>query len=210
MSPFVRHALSVCLATVAALTSRQVLAQGRAPEPHGSDRAPADPGSDHAEAAASDHNRHEDPDHDAPHAHPRFLVGASGGYTVAFAEHEIHHLGGGGLAFEAIAIPRWLAIELVVRGMTSGHGANLPITLLAKKPFHASKAIHPFVGLGPTVVPSFGEDGTSVHFGGVVVAGAHFWIAPHWALLAEVEYGLVYEHGIVHELGMSAGVAFGW
>ncbi len=168
----------------------------------------------HAEESISEEQdpHHEEDGHSAGDEHEgghRFFVGAKGSYLAGFAEEETHHFGGGGLFFEVLAVPHWLEIELFVRVMGNSHGVILPIDLLLKVPVHINDVFHPFIGLGPTVVPSFIGD-AAVHFGGVVALGSYFWVSPSFAIVAELNYNLVYEHGLVHEAGVNVGVAYGW
>jgi len=139
----------------------------------------------------------------------RFLVGAKGTYLMSFPHGEIHHFGGGGVFFELVLVKRWLEMEFSVKGLTDGHAAVLPIEVLLKIPFHVNEVFHPFVGLGPAVVPTFEEE-NEVFFGGVAEVGAHIWVRPSWALLAALGYGLTYEHGLVNEASVSVGFAYGW
>ncbi len=161
------------------------------------------------EEADPHQEEHEHAEGDAHEDGHRFFVGAKGSYLAEFAEEETHHFGGGGLFFEVLAVPHWLEIELFVRAMGNSHGVKLPIDLLLKVPIHVNDVFHPFIGLGPTVVPSFIGD-TAVHFGGVVALGSYFWVSPSWAIVAELNYNFVYEHGLVHEAGVNVGVAYGW
>ncbi len=144
-------------------------------------------------------------------AHPtgdhHFFAGLKGSYLAGFAHGELHHQGGGGLFFEASVIHHWLELELGARIMTDGHGALLPLDLLAKMPFHLSDTIHPFLGIGPTVIFNFDGD---LFFGGVLAGGSYFWFAHSWALVVEANYNLIYEHGVVNELGLNAGIVYGW
>ncbi len=150
--------------------------------------------------------------HDGEHGDGhRFFVGIKGSYIAAFGHGETHHLGGGGLFFELLVIPNWLEIELCARAMANNHLVSVPIDVLFKIPFHINETVHPFVGIGPTVVLQHSKDAeTEVFFGGVLAAGSYFWFAESWAFIAELNYNLVYEHGIVNELGVNIGLAYGW
>lgn len=143
-----------------------------------------------------------------PHATFHLAAGVKGGYLAGFAHGEVAHSGGGGAFVEWTAVQGWLELELGARYL-GGHGHLLPIDLLAKKPFHLTDTVHPYLGLGPTFVLAF-ADGTSVHYGLATVAGSYLWLAKHIGLLAELNYNLVYEDGAVHEVGAAAGLAFRW
>ncbi|MCP4676873.1 MAG: hypothetical protein GY854_15430 [Deltaproteobacteria bacterium] len=172
-------------------------------------------------AVSADENEHDveshgnqpgELEHDAGGSHEEghtFFAGAKGSYLLGFAHGDIHHFGGGGVFFEVLLIPHWLEIELCVRALGNSHGVILPIDVLLKIPFHVNEVFHPFIGLGPTVVPSFmGEN--EIFFGGVVALGSYFWVTHSWAVTAELNYNLIYEHGVVNEVGVNVGVAYGW
>ncbi len=167
---------------------------------------------EHDEAAESHGDNPEEEEHDKEGSHEEghtLFVGAKGSYLVGFAHGEIHHFGGGGGFFEVLLIPHWLEIELCVRALGNSHGVILPIDVLLKIPFHVSEVFHPFVGLGPTAVPSFlGKN--EIFFGGVVALGSYFWVSNSWAIAAELNYNLIYEHGVVNEVGVNAGIVYGW
>jgi hypothetical protein len=167
------------------------------------------------------HPNESTPDHESSHGHGeakhhedgnRLFVGIKGSYAAEFTDHEVHHFGGGGLLFAVLAVPGWLEIELSVRAMANSHVIGLPIDLLFKIPFHFSDVVHPFVGLGAIAIPTFDHHGDhgAVHWGGVATVGSYFWLNPSWAIVAELTYDLVYNHGLVHGLATNAGFAFGW
>jgi hypothetical protein len=135
----------------------------------------------------------------------RFHVNAMGTVLAGFTEQGTTGLYGGGAEFEVVVIPRWLEVTLVVRGLAAEGGAAMPIDLLAKMPFHVNHWFHPFVGIGPAVVPVFLPEGASVGFGFAAVAGADFWITPRFGVFAEVNYNLVYNRAIANEVGGSVG-----
>ena len=150
-----------------------------------------------------------DASHDDHHSGPRYVLGVKASYLEAVTPDEIHAAGGGGLFFEFAVVPHWFEIEYGVRVLTSGHGLSFPADIIFKIPFHPTDAVQPFVGIGPTLVPAF-EDGTGtvLHGGGVLAVGSYFWAWSWGGLLAEVNYNLLYDHGVAHEAGLNVGLAY--
>ncbi|MDJ0762869.1 MAG: hypothetical protein QNJ97_07745 [Myxococcota bacterium] len=151
-------------------------------------------------SAAEEDHTHDD------HAH-RFFAGAKGTFLASFVDGETHLFGGGGLFFEVALGP--VELELCARVLGNGHGVILPVDLLLKLPFHLTQTIHPFVGLGPTLVPVFLEE-NALHVGLATAIGSYFWISNAWALALEVNYNLVFEGHLAHEVMANVGVVFGW
>ncbi len=140
----------------------------------------------------------------------RFFLGAKASYMTQFAHGHVNHLAGGGVFFEVLAIPNWLEIELFGRVMGGGDLMMFPIDLVLKKPFHINETVHPFIGIGATVVPTIIDDKTEVFFGGLVAVGSYFWLTQTVGIVAELNYNLVYEHGIANEVGVNAGIVLGF
>ncbi|MBW2526056.1 MAG: hypothetical protein JRI23_17885 [Deltaproteobacteria bacterium] len=146
----------------------------------------------------------DDGNHGAEH---HFVVGAMGSYFAGIHGDEVHHLGGGGLLFEAALIPHWLELEYSVRALTDGHLLAFPIEILLKLPFHLSDTAVPFVGAGPALIPAF-VDEVEVHGGVATAAGVCFWLWSWGGLFVEANYNLVFDDGITHELGGSGGLGY--
>ncbi len=176
-------------------------------ESHGEGHAKA-----HGEAQAEAHGEaHGQGHHGGVHeVHHRYLAGVFGVVLGALAEEGTTAHVGVGAFFEMLVIPNWLEIELSTRVLSAETGVELPIELLFKKPFHLTHWFHPFIGIGPALVPAFLEEGNSVHGGGASTIGAYFWLTSDLALLAEFNYNLIYDKGLVHELGGSFGALLGW
>lgn len=139
-----------------------------------------------------------------------FFTGLKGTYQLGIAHGATHHPGGVGLFFEGSVVHHWLELELAAGYRTDGHMHAIPIELVAKLPFYPHPRVNPFVGLGPllSIVTVDGE--TGVFGGGTALVGSYFWMSEHWGLVAEVGYGLVYEHGLAHEVVVNAGLVYGW
>lgn len=142
--------------------------------------------------------------------HHRVNVGAAGVVLAVFGGEEgAQAHGGGGIFLEATAIEGWLEIELNLRLLAADGGIETPIDLLFKKPFHLNRWFHPFVGIGPAVVPSFGPRELRTHFGGASAAGAHFWVGRRLAIVAEANYNLIAHDGLLQEAGGAVGLLLG-
>lgn len=137
----------------------------------------------------------------------RFVAGIKAGYLGGLAGGELNHSGGGGLFLEWAAVPHWLSLELNVK-VLGGHGTYLPIDLLLVMPFHLTDAIHPYVGIGPAV--GINLSSSSAAFGFATAAGAHFWMTRRIGLLAELNYAMINDHGVHHEIGGQVGLCLGW
>lgn len=156
---------------------------------------------DHAADGGDEHGEHSE-------GHS-FVISLLGSYQAGFSHGVVHHLGGGGLAFEAVVVPNWFEIEVSARGMKSAHGVSIPLELLFKIPFHATEEIHPFVGIGPMV--SVNRDETlSASFGGLLMGGSYFWVTDGVGFVLEAFYGMADHEGLVHEVGINGGLAFGF
>ncbi len=144
------------------------------------------------------------------HSH-HHVVGLKGSYLAGFSHGEVHHLGGGGFFLETSVISGWLELELGVRGLANAHDLAFPIDVLLKLPFHASDAVHPFIGAGPTIVLGFEEGtGTSFHAGGAFTLGSYFWPWSWGGFVVEGNYNLISHDGLVHEVGPNVGFAYRW
>src|SRR5205823_1509227 len=106
---------------------------------------------------------------------------------------------GGGLFVAWIAVPGRFELELSARALATEGGIELSQDVLAKVPFHVRPWFHPFIAAGPTVaeyvVGGEAPGAATRHgwgIGGAVALGADFWLTPRIALVAEVNYNLLY------------------
>lgn len=161
-----------------------------------------------AEPAHTGSERHAD---HADEAHHRFMVGANALMLGAFAHgHMVGELGPGGF-FEVVIVPNWLEIELTAHYLrTTSKLSEIPIDLILKKPFHPLRWLNPYVGVGPTVIPTIAPHESSVHVGVATEVGSYFWVTPNIGISAEVDYNLVSDHGLMQEVAGTSGVVFGW
>lgn len=160
-----------------------------------------------AEAAAEA----EQSEHAGAHAgrENRSFVGAKGAYLAVPEDGEVHHHLGGGVFLELTLAPRALELELSLKWMSAAAGYELPLDVMLKVPFHVNRVLHPYLGAGFIAVLAV-DDGVAAHFGGGLLGGAYFWITDQVGLLAELNFNLLYGHGLIREFGGAVGVVFGW
>lgn len=160
-----------------------------------------------AHHAAADHERtaaHED----AHEEHHRFIAGLNGMALGAIAHGHALAEGGAGGFMGFVAVPGWLELEVSAHYLrTAEHSNELPVDLVLKKPFHPARWFHPYLGLGPTIVPSWGSE-KMVRVGLATEAGTVFWVNPEIGISAEVDYNLVGRGGLVQEVAGTSGVVF--
>jgi hypothetical protein len=170
---------------------------------------------------------HVEREHEHEHGHEHVIhVGLLGTALGAFVDGEAFYAAGGGLFIEWLAVPGRFELELSARVLGTEGGLEVSQDALAKIPFHVKPWFHPFVGIGPTVaeywISSEEPDGSrrvGWAIGGAVSVGAHFWMSHRMAIVAEVDYNLLYRFlsaggvatsGLAHEAGGSAGVLVGF
>ncbi|HZS37590.1 MAG TPA: hypothetical protein VFF06_12225 [Polyangia bacterium] len=157
------------------------------------------------------------------HAH-RFHVGVIGSAAGAFVGGEAFHAVGDGVFVTWLALPHRFEVELSARALSTEGGVELSHDLLGKVPFHVRPWFHPFIAIGPTVAEYFvgGEtrDAPSRHgwgVGGALAIGADFWLARDFAIVAELNYNLLYRSltaesetagALVNEFGATSGALF--
>jgi hypothetical protein len=84
--------------------------------------------------------------------------------------------------------------------------------VLAKKPWHPTHWLHPYVGLGAVVTPVI----DSYLYAGVAASGgAYFWVLDWLAVQVELNDNLVFGTGagagkLVNEFGATAGLVVGF
>lgn len=135
------------------------------------------------------------------------VLGARVAYLRGLEAEGANHFGGG-LSIEQTLIAHRLEAELVAQMMPAAHELRMPVELLLKVPFHVNEWLQPYLGLGPAMGLGFGEEGTTVHFGGAGVVGSYFWFSESVGALFELNYEGLYEAELVHEAGVTAGLAW--
>jgi hypothetical protein len=144
--------------------------------------------------------------------HNHFFIGANSQLLGLFGTTtEVGY--GGGAFFEFTVIENWLEVEVAFHAVATSAGKlELPIEVLAKKPWHPAHWVTPYVGLGPIVTPVIG----SYLYAGVAVAGgAYFWVTDWLAVQVEANNNLVFGTGdgagkIVNEFGGTVGLVVGF
>lgn len=116
---------------------------------------------------------------------------------------------GGGVFGEYTIIPSWLQAEASVRFLAEGsEKLVMPVDLLLKKPFELDHGAEAFIAAGGTIVPVLSGEGETA--GGLATAvGSYFWLNQHAGLAFELNYNLIAEAELVHELGGALGVVYG-
>ena len=177
-------------------------AKGGAPE--------AAPTAEHDAAPSGEQGEHAAHGEHGQHAHREFFLGAHFAALGSFkGDEKESHLGLGGF-FEVSAIHGWLEIEFGLRMLSGKDGVEIPLDLVFKKPFHLNSWIHPYVGLGPTVLLTPGSSESAAHIGLATAVGSYFWLTRHTGLTAELNYNLISDGGAVHEVGGAAGFVLGY
>lgn len=112
---------------------------------------------------------------------------------------------GASLFYERELVTGWLELELNVALVSAPGGLAIPIDLLFKKPFHASRHVTPYVGLGPALEVEVLED-TEV-FGGVTAAtGLYIWVSRFVGFDIELDYTARFSaEGMAHGVGGGVG-----
>jgi hypothetical protein len=181
-----------------------------APPGHAAEAAhPPAPGAE-PEVAGAHHEEHGG--HEAHGHHPQrdFFFGAQLVMLGSFKGSESErHVGLGGF-LEFSAIHHWLEIEFGLRMVNGKDGLEMPFDVIFKKPFHLNSWMHPYVGLGPTVLFTPGSNESAAHFGLATALGSYFWLSEHAGLSAELNYNLLSDSGALHEVGGAAGIVLGY
>lgn len=117
-----------------------------------------------------------------------------------------HTLVGGGVSASYAFVPHRWAAEVVVHALVSDSVTSYPVDLLLKRELPLGRVVHPFVTLGPTIVPELRSGhGATFIFGGAASAGIDFWLAEHVGVVVEGNANLLAHHGALLELGAILG-----
>lgn len=158
---------------------------------------------------------HSEHDAEAEH-HPatRNLLGVRIGYLHAAVNRDGHliRIPGllAGLSYERTLIPRWLEIEIsapVAVLLEEEHTiVAVPIDVHFKKPFHVSRRLTPYVGIGPALDIEVAPD-VKVFYGGSLAVGGYIWFNDSVGLDVEADYNLVVktDRTLGQELFLAAG-----
>lgn len=117
---------------------------------------------------------------------------------------------GAGASYSYEPVPSW-ALEVVVHFVASRGEAAFPTDFLGRKSFYPSRYIHPYVGLGLTLIPEIARGEGAVGVGLASSWGTDLWLSEPVGVFAEANANLVLLHGdVVPELGGVAGPVFRW
>ncbi len=161
--------------------------------------AEAPPGAE----AAGEVSEAEAPEAEEPEEHENGLYGGTGSVVEVFGA-EPSTLEGGGLFGALTAAHGWFEVELEAKVLSGTEGIEVPVVVFVKKPFKASKSVHPFVGLGGGASMLFGEE-AAVHPEVEAVGGSYVWFGPHAGLVAALAFGAVFEAEILPEIAVDLG-----
>ena len=145
--------------------------------------------------------------HRSPHTvESEWVLGAKAVQLSEFPDEGEALFGGGiGVFVERTVLDGWMEVELsgsLVR--VDGEEWVIPLDLLLKKPFHFG-LFCPYIAVGPTVAFVRAEDETEAFFGAAAVLGAYIWFSESVGVDIEVDYAILAENGVQHELTFAAG-----
>lgn len=158
---------------------------------------------------------HTEADADAEH-HPstRNLIGARIGYLHAAVNRDgaLVRIPGflAGLSYERTLVPRWLEVEISVPVavlLEEEHTVvAIPIDVHFKKPFHLTRRVTPYVGIGPALDVEVAPE-VKVFYGGSLAVGGYVWFSDSVGLDVEADYNLVVktDRTLGQELFLAAG-----
>lgn len=134
------------------------------------------------------------------------IVGLKGGPIGVFNEGESAFGGAFSPFYERNVIPGWLEIEAAMAFGWVEAESVVAFDLFAKKPFHVTEVINPYVGLGANVSIIVGAEETQTRAGLLWTAGSYFWFAAaRWGLDVEAVYLMLFAAGLTHEVSLEVG-----
>jgi hypothetical protein len=137
------------------------------------------------------------------------VVGAGGDVDVDLGDGSVH--GGVNAFVEWNAVPGWLELELGGSVIPADKGVEVPVNLLAKKPFRLTSWSELLVGIGPEVLTVSTPDAKGTYFGAVGALDFMFWpFGARVGLWAAPEYSVVFHDGAQSAVGATGGVLLGW
>jgi hypothetical protein len=108
------------------------------------------------------------------------------------------------------AIESWLEFELAASVLTANGRVEVPVQVLAKKPFRLGRSAELLVGAGPELVWSSGRD-AGPYAGGAVALDFMVWPwGTRLGLWIEPEYDVVLRDGPSSAVGVASGIMAGW
>ena len=133
-------------------------------------------------------------------------LSASGASLLSFHQGS-HAFVGAGLSATVPIVSHQIEFELVAHVMRGEHETVVPIDFLLRHPFILGRVVHPYLGIGPTLIPVVGESGTTTLEWGVASAyGIDFWVTPKFALFFELSMNAIEP---VDRAAIETGLALG-
>jgi hypothetical protein len=138
------------------------------------------------------------------------VVGVGGAAELELRDGSLHP--GANVMLEWDAVENWLELEFEA-SVLAGEGVEMPIGLLAKKPFHLTRWAEVMVGIGPEVAivlsPKAGNE-SGPFYGGQVAVDFMFWPSKRFGLWLEPAYDFVFRDGVSQGIGSTGGLLVGW
>jgi hypothetical protein len=136
------------------------------------------------------------------------VVGLGGAAEFELGDGSLYP--GTNLMVEWDAIENWLELEVGASVLSANGGVEVPVDLLAKKPFRLARWAEFMIGVGPELV-YVSKPTKATYFGGALALDFMFWPwGRHIGLWVEPEYDLIAHRGASSGLGTTTGVLFGW
>ena len=133
------------------------------------------------------------------------VVGILGIQSSEFENGKTGFGGGFGVFYEPTIIEGWLEIELNPSLLWAEGDHVVAVDMLLKKPFFVHDVINPYVGFGPAVVITIGEEETKSRFGLTAAVGSYFWPWEHFGLDSDLVYTAQLTRNVIHELTFQFG-----
>jgi hypothetical protein len=108
------------------------------------------------------------------------------------------------------AIENWLELEVEASILAADHGVEIPIGVLAKKPFRLTRWAELMIGIGPEVVRVSNPTTKGTYFGGQLALDFMLWPSQHVGGWVEPSYDLTFRDGVSHGIGTTGGLLLGW
>ncbi|MEM9691007.1 MAG: hypothetical protein AAGA56_00545 [Myxococcota bacterium] len=145
--------------------------------------------------------------------HPNLIGSRVGLWGVAEREHgETVYRPGFfvGLSYERVILHDWLEVEVSVPLATleaEEPELIMPMDLHFKLPFHPDPSLSPYLAAGPALDLILRPD-LEVFPGISFAVGTYWWITDRIGFDFEVDYNLVFEDELVHELLFATGPVY--
>ena len=161
-----------------------------------------------SDAFGNEHDSHDEHKMHSSHHEEEmnWVFGVKGVQLNTFSNHGENASGAGvGVLIERSVIPRWLEIELSTSTVFIDDHTIIPMDLLLKKPFHFTENFSPYLAVGPTIAFNVTKKKTEIGIGAAFIVGTYIWFSQYIGLDVEVDYAILEENGLVHELTFAAG-----